>query len=143
MLNQYNNASGYFEFPSFSVVIFTLLLTLVLNTVIVLTYKFTFQEKRFPNRFFQEIVFSSTVTALVMMVVGENLALVFVALGAVFIIHFKAHIKNPRNIVFIFASYSIGVATGEFNYTIAVSGTFLFCYILVLLYYPVSENNNN
>ena len=143
MLNQYVNGSGYFEFPSFSVIIFTLLITLVLSTVIALTYKFTFKEPHFPNKLFQAIVLGSTVAALVMMVVGENLALGFVILGAVSITHFKAHIQNPRNALFIFASFSIGISAGKLSYDIAISGTIIFCYIVVLLYYSPPESNTN
>ena len=143
MLNQYINGSSYFEFPSFSVVIFTLLLTLVLSTVIALTYKFTFQEEHFPKKIFQSIALNSSIAALVMMAVGENQALGFAILGAISIVHFKALIRNSRNILLIFTSYSIGIATGEFSYVIAISGTTIFCYIVFLLYYVPLESNKN
>lgn len=143
MLNQYVNGSGHFEFPSFSVVIFTLLLTLVPSIAIALTYKYTFKEQHLPNKLFQAIVLGSPIAALVMMAVGENLALGFVILGAVSIIYFKVHIHNLRNNLFIFASFSIGMAAGEFSYDVVISGTIIFCYIVVLLYYPPPESNKN
>jgi uncharacterized membrane protein YhiD involved in acid resistance len=135
MLDQYLSSSGYFEFPSFSVAIFTILLAVVLSTIVALTYKLTYQEENFPNKFFQAIILASTVSAMVMMAVGDNLAVGFGVLGAVSIIRFRTLIRSPRNILFIFMSLSIGIATGVFGYAIAISGTMLFCIVVVLLYY--------
>lgn len=143
MFNQYLNELSHIEFPSFSVAILTILLALVLSTVIALTYKFTFQEEHFPNKLFQALVLSSTVAAMVMMVFSDNVAAGFAVLGAVFIIRFRALIRHPRNIIFIFASLSIGIATGEFSYAIAISGTTIFCYIVFLLYYSPFESDQN
>lgn len=135
MLDQYLSSNGYFQFPSFSVAVFTILLAMVLSTIIALTYKFTFNEENFPNKFFQAIVLSSTVSAMVMMAVGDNLAVGFGVLGAVSIIRFRTLIRSPRNIIFIFMSLSVGIATGVFGYAIAISGTILFCVAVALLYY--------
>ena len=144
MLHQYLSSSGYFEFPSFSVAVFTILLAMVLSTVIALTYRYTFREENFPNKFFQAIVLSSTVSAMVMMAVGDNLAVGFGVLGAVSIIRFRTLIRSPRNIIFIFMSLSVGIATGVFGYSIAISGTFLFCIAVVLLdYSPYGRLSNN
>lgn len=143
MLDQYLSSSGYFEFPSFSVAIFTILLAMVLSTIIALTYRYTFQEENFPNKFFQAIVLSSTVSAMVMMAVGDNLAVGFGVLGAVSIIRFRTLIRSPRNIIFIFMSLSVGIATGVFGYAIAISGTMLFCIAVVLLYFsPYGREGN-
>ena len=135
MVEQYISGSGYFEFPSFAVAIYTLLLAVVLSTVLALTYRFTFQGENFPNNFFQAIVLSSIVAAMVMMAVGDNLAVGFGVLGAVSIIRFRTLMRNPRNIIFIFAALSVGIATGVFGYAIAISGTSIFCVVVMLLYF--------
>lgn len=73
--------------------------------------------------------------AMVMMAVGDNLAVGFGVLGAVSIIRFRTLIRNPRNIIFIFASLSIGIATGVFGYAVAISGTVVFCLVVFLLHF--------
>ncbi|MCP4078236.1 MAG: hypothetical protein GY744_18880 [Gammaproteobacteria bacterium] len=128
------------EFPSFSVAILTVLLALVLSTGIALTYKFTFQKEHFPAKLFQTLVFSSTAAAIVMMLFSDNVVVGFAVLGAVLIIRYRALFRYPRNIIFIFASLSIGIATGKFSYAIAISGTTIFCYIMFLLYYTPFES---
>ena len=121
MFDQYISGTGFFEFPSFAVAIYSLLLAVVLSTILALTYRFTFHGENFPNNFFQAIVLSSTVSAMVMMAVGDNLAVGFGVLGAVSIIRFRTLMRNPRNIIFIFASLGVGIATGVFGYAIAIS----------------------
>ncbi|MEJ1337043.1 MAG: hypothetical protein RPV21_16345 [Candidatus Sedimenticola sp. (ex Thyasira tokunagai)] len=143
MFNQYLSGLSRIDPPSFSVAILTILLALVLSTIIALTYRFTFPEEHFPNKLFQALVLSSTVAAMVMMVFHDNVVVGFAVFGAVLIIRFRALIRHPRNIIFIFASLSIGIATGVFSYAIAISGTIIFCYIMFLLYYTPFESDQN
>ena len=135
MLEELFGRSQYYDFPSFEVAVYSLLLAFVLSTVIGLTYRLTFEGNRFPKHFFQAIVLSSTVTSMVIMAVGDNLAAGFGIIGAVAIIRFRTMVRDPRNIIFIFASLSVGIATGVYGYAIALSGTMIFCTVAVLLNY--------
>jgi len=125
--------SGYYEFPSFKLALFSLLLSFVLSTVIALTYRFTYKAKHLPNHFFQAIILSSIVTSMIMMAVGNNLAIGFGIIGAVAIIRFRTLIRDPRNIIFMFAGISVGIAAGVYGYSIAIAGTIIFCIVAVLL----------
>ncbi len=135
MLEELFGGSDYYAFPSFEVALFSLLLSFVLSTLIGLTYKFTYEDDRFPKHFFHAIVLSSTVSAMVIMAVGDNLAAGFGIIGAIAIIRFRTLIRDPRNIIFIFASLSVGIATGVYGYAIAVSGTLIFCIVAFLLHF--------
>lgn len=135
MIEKYITSAGYFELPSFAVAIFTILLAVFLSSIVAFTYRVTYQGESFPNNFFQAIVLSSIVAAMVMMAVGDNLAVGFGVLGAVSIIRFRTLIRNPRNIIFIFASLSIGIATGVFGYAVSISGTLIFCTVVFLLHF--------
>ena len=141
MNNQYLTGSGISDLPTFSIVIFTLLLALLLSTGIALTYKLAFQDENLPKQYLHSITLSAIISAAIMMIVGDNLAVGFALLTAIFITRFKALIKYPRITIFIFASLSVGIATGKFSYAIAISGTFLFCYIVVLLYCSPAEDD--
>jgi len=129
----FGEASGYYEYPSFELAVFSLLLAFVLSTIIALTYKFTYKGKILPNHFFQAIILSSIVTSMIMMAIGNNLAVGFGIIGAVAIIRFRTLIRDPRNIIFIFAGISVGIATGVYGYSIAVAGTIVYCIVAVLL----------
>ncbi len=125
----------YYDFPSFEVALFSLLLSFVLSAVIGLTYRLTFSGNSFPLHFFQAIVLSSMVSSMVIMAVGNNLAAGFGIIGAIAIIRFRTLVRDPRNIIFIFASLSVGIATGVYGYAIAIAGSLLFCVIAILLHY--------
>lgn len=143
MLEDLFGGNDYYAFPSFEVALYSLLLSFVLSTLIGLTYKFTYEDDRFPKHFFHAIVLSSTVSSMVIMAVGDNLAAGFGIIGAIAIIRFRTLIRDPRNIIFIFASLSVGIATGVYGYAIAVSGTLIFCIVAVLLHFsPFGPSHN-
>ncbi len=133
MLESFLEGTLYYDFPSFEVAIFSLLLSFVLSTFIALTYQWTYKGPGFPNSFFQAMVLSAVVTSMIMMAVGSNLAIGFGIIGAVAIIRFRTMIQNPRNIIFMFAAISIGIATGVYGYQIAIAGTIIFCAISFML----------
>lgn len=124
-----------YEYPSFKVALFSILLAFVLSGGIAYTYYLT-NRKLAPSRnFLQAMVLSSIVSCMVIMAVGNNVAAGFGILGAIAIVRFRVNIENPRNIIFIFATLSVGVATGVYGYSIALAGTVAFCIIVGLLYY--------
>lgn len=127
----------YYDFPSFEVALFSMLLAFLLSATVAMTYRFTFRGEDFPNHFFQSMVLSSTVSAMIIMAVGNNLAVGFGIIGAVAIIRFRTNIQNPRNIIFMFESLSIGIATGVYGYSIAMAGTAIFCLIAMVLHFSV------
>lgn len=133
--NLFEGESVYYEYPSFEVAIFSLLLAFVLSSVIAFTYKYTYKGKTLPNHFFQAIILSSIVTSMIMMAVGNNLAVGFGIIGAVSIIRFRTIIRDTRNIIFMFAGLSIGIATGVYGYSIAIAGTIIYCVVAALLSY--------
>ncbi len=135
LLNDFMGGTQYYDYPSFQVAIFSLLLALVLSTTIAFTYKLTLGRSHLSNGFFQAIVLSSLVTSMIMMAVGDNLAVGFGIIGAVAIIRFRTNIQNPRNIIFIFVALSVGIATGVYGYAVAIAGTGIFCITAFLLYW--------
>ncbi len=143
MLESFLEGVNYYDFPSLEVAIFSLLLAFTLSAAIALTFHFTFQGSHFPNYFFQAIVLSSIVTSMIIMSVGNNLAVGFGIIGAVAIIRFRTLVSDPRNIIFMFAGISVGITTGVYGYAVSVSGTILFCLVALMLRfsrYAKSEN---
>jgi uncharacterized membrane protein YhiD involved in acid resistance len=124
---------SFYEFPSFKVALFSLLLAFVLSSVIAFTYKWTYRGISYSGNFFQAMVLSSIATATVIMAVGNNVAVGFGIIGAIAIIRFRTRVNDPRNIIFIFASIGVGIAAGVYGYAIAVAGTLIFCAVAVML----------
>jgi uncharacterized membrane protein YhiD involved in acid resistance len=135
MLEGFFSGSGFYEFPSFEVAVFSLLLAFILSTVISVTYKLTYKGDVFPNHLFQAIILGAIVTCMIMMAVGDNFAVGFGIIGAVAIIRFRTLISDPRNIIFMFSGISIGIATGVYGYSIAIAGSIIFSLVAFLLSY--------
>ncbi|HLF34908.1 MAG TPA: DUF4956 domain-containing protein [Cyclobacteriaceae bacterium] len=125
----------YYELPSFETAVYSLLLSFVLSTLLALTYQITERGQGYSRNLFQAIVLGSMVTSMVLMAIGDSIARGLGILGAIAIIRFRARMNSPRNVIFIFAALSIGIATGVYGYRIAIAGTLSFCLVSFLLYF--------
>jgi uncharacterized membrane protein YhiD involved in acid resistance len=73
------------------------------------------------------------VVALLMLIVGSNIARAFTLVGALSIIRFRNALKETRDVGFIFATLAIGMACGTRFYMLAVFATIWIAGIIVLL----------
>ncbi|MBR9999383.1 MAG: DUF4956 domain-containing protein [Cyclobacteriaceae bacterium] len=125
----------YYEFPSFEVAIFAMLLSFILSTIIAFTYRFTCRGVHYSKDFFQAIVLIAIIAATIMMSIGDSLARGLGILGALAIIRFRFRFVNPKNIVFIFASLAIGISAGVYGFAIALAGTSIFSGVAFILFF--------
>ncbi len=126
---------SFYEFPSFKVAIFSLLLAFALSTIIAFTYRITYRGISYSGNFFQAMILSSIATSTIIMAVGNNIAVGFGIIGAIAIIRFRTRVNEPKNIIFILASIGVGIATGVYGYAIAVAGTLTFSAVAIMLYF--------
>lgn len=73
------------------------------------------------------------ITALVIMVIGNNLARAFGLVGAMSIIRFRTAVKDTQDIVFIFFALATGMAAGVGLRLVAFAGTIFIGLILLLM----------
>jgi uncharacterized membrane protein YhiD involved in acid resistance len=102
---------------------------------IAMTYDKTYRGLSYSRNFVQALVMGSIVAAMVMQAIGDNLARGLGMIGALAIIRFRTNFKDPRDIVFMFASLASGIACGVFGYIVAVIGTIGFCSTAIFLYF--------
>ena len=77
-----------------------------------------------------------------MMAIGNNLARGLGMMGALTIIRFRTNLKDPRDIIFIFASLATGMAAGVGAFSLAVVGVLGFCTAaFALLRTPLGTNS--
>lgn len=86
-------------------------------------YRITYQGPSYSPSFASSLVILAMLTAVVIMVIGNNLARAFGLVGAMSIIRFRTAIKDPQDIVYIFFSLASGMAAGAGLYLVAVIGT--------------------
>ena len=73
------------------------------------------------------------IAAVMVMVIGNNLARAFGLVGAMSIIRFRTAVKETQDIVFIFFGLCVGMAAGIGYYKIAFTGTIFIGIILFIL----------
>jgi len=126
--------------PSFYTVLITALFAFFLSSLICITYQVTTKSIYRKAHFLQSLALISIIAATVMQAIGDSLARGLGMLGALSIIRFRTVLDDPRNITFMFASLAAGIACGVFGFTIALTGTVVFCLAAVILRFsPLSK----
>jgi uncharacterized membrane protein YhiD involved in acid resistance len=110
-----------------------LVMALICGLTISLTYRLTSESLNYSPTFVRANVVLAMITALVIMVIGNNLARAFGLVGAMSIIRFRTAVKDVQDIVYIFFSLAAGMAAGVGLRGIALLGTLMICTILILL----------
>ena len=109
-----------------------MLFALVLGLFIFVIYKKTFSGIMYSTGFGMSLVGLSLVTTLVIMAVTSNVVLSLGMVGALSIVRFRAAIKEPMEIVFLFWSLAVGIVIGAGMIPLAVIGSVIIGVILVL-----------
>lgn len=123
-----------YEYPQLINITYSFLWAFVLASLIAITHKLTFTGEYYPKNFFQSLILGAVVTTLVMMAIGDSLARGLGVFGAMAIIRFRTRIDDPRDVLFLFAALSTGLAIGVYGFTISFVGSILFCLVAVLLH---------
>ena len=105
---------------------------LVLGLFIFVIYKKTFSGIMYSTGFAMSLVGLSLVTTLVIMAVTSNVVLSLGMVGALSIVRFRAAIKEPMEIVFLFWSLAVGIVIGAGMIPLAVIGSGIIGVILMI-----------
>jgi hypothetical protein len=115
--------------------IISIVLSLTLALVVKITYQNISRSLNDKQHFADIFVPLAIVTTLVITVVKFSLALSLGLVGALSIVRFRAAIKEPEELVFLFFVIGIGLANGANQFFIAIFTTFILCLILYLNFF--------
>lgn len=121
--------------PSIISIIYTVLVSFLLSSFIALVYEKTYNGLSYSRNFVQALILVSIVAGTIMQAMGDNPVRSLGILGALAIIRFRTVFKDPRDIIFMFASVGAGISCGVFGYGIAIVGTVAFCGAALVLYF--------
>ncbi|MCE5250848.1 DUF4956 domain-containing protein [bacterium] len=100
-----------------------LLIALICGFLISRFYRWTSKPSNNAKTFVNSLITLTMITAVVIIVIGNNLARAFGLVGAMSIIRFRTAVKDVQDIVFIFFSLAIGMASGIGLLMISLVGT--------------------
>ncbi len=107
-------------------------ISLIISLFIFIIYKKTLTGIMYSNGFALTLVGLSLVTTLVIMAVTSNVVLSLGMVGALSIVRFRAAIKEPVEIVFLFWSLAAGIVVGAGLIPLALIGSAVIGVILLL-----------
>ncbi len=118
---------------TFADVFIALSVTLLCALIILWTYKNTYQGVLYQQSFGVTLVLASLVTTSVIMVISGNLVLSLGMVGALSIVRFRAAVKDPLDIVFIFWAITVGIANGVAYWKVSFTTTILLMVVMILM----------
>jgi uncharacterized membrane protein YhiD involved in acid resistance len=130
---------GIFNFQDltaeFSILDVALVLTLsfLLSAFIGWIYKLSHRGASYTQSFVFTLVLVGMVVALVMTIIGSNIARAFTLVGALSIVRFRNAVKETRDVGFIFFTMAIGMAVGTRFYLLAVIATIVISLVILLM----------
>lgn len=105
---------------------------LVIGMFIFVVYKKTFNSVMYSTGFAMTLVGMTMVTTLVILAVTSNVVLSLGMVGALSIVRFRAAIKEPMEIVYLFWAVAVGIVIGAGMLPLAVIGSAIIGVILIL-----------
>lgn len=121
------------SYASTLAIVYGIALAFLLGVGIALMYNYTFRGLSYSKNFLHAIVLCPIVTTIAMQAIGDNLARGLGMMGAISLLRFRSSLKDPRDMFFLFAAMSLGVACGVHAYTIACIGALGFIIVLFVL----------
>ncbi len=114
-------------------VLANLLVALICGLMMSIVYRLTYRGPSYSVTFVNSLVLLSIIAAIVIMVIGNNIARAFGLVGAMSIIRFRTAIRDTMDLVFIFLALALGMACGVGLNIVAVTGTLLAGLVVIAL----------
>jgi len=134
-MNEVLQAFGSARALGLEQILCALLTSFVLSAAIAYIYRWTYQGLSYSRSFVHTLILASIVTTILIIAIGNNLARGLGILGTLAIVRFRTPIRDPRDIIFLFASLAIGIACGASVFHVAVIGMLFFCGVALFLHW--------
>jgi hypothetical protein len=106
---------------------------LLCGLVIYLVYRAFYRGAVYNESFAVLNVITCMTTAFIIMSISTNIVLSLGMVGALSIVRFRAAVKDPLDIGFLFLSIAAGLTSGAGLFPLAAIGTFVICVIYILM----------
>ena len=106
---------------------------LVSALIILLVYRFFYRGACFSANFSILLMMTSLVTTTIIMTISANLVLSLGMVGALSIVRFRAAVKDPLDVGFLFWSVAVGITCGAGLYLFSLTGTLFIALVYIVL----------
>lgn len=107
--------------------------SIILGIIISLSYMHTNRKDRFGSNFSVTLVMLPVIIAIIILLVGNNVARAFSLAGAFSIIRFRSAPGDPKDIAYIFFTLAVGLTCGMGYIAYSILFTFVLCATMLIL----------
>lgn len=111
----------------------SLLLAFGLTQAIAAVYVWTFRGMSYSQGLVHSIVLGSIIACTLMLAIGGSIAAGLGIAGGLAIVRFRTALRDPRDMMFVFAGLGAGIASGLGAHAAAICGAALFCFAVASL----------
>jgi len=115
-------------------VLLSFIFAFALSSIVALVYEKTFAGLSWSKGLVQSMILGSLISCLLMIAIGDNVARGIGIVGSLAVIRFRTNLRDPRDLIFLFASLGAGVAAGVQSYVAGTIGILFFSATSVILH---------
>ena len=120
---------------SFVQVVTAIILSILYSFIIAKVYLMVHRGYSYSKSYLHTMIMVSVTVALIMVIIGSEIARAFALVGAMSIIRFRNPVKDPRDVAFLFVTIAIGMACGVGFYMYATVFTFTIVILMLCMHY--------
>ena len=120
---------------SFVQVVTAIILSILYSFIIAKVYLLVHRGYSYSKSYLHTMIMVSVTVALIMVIIGSEIARAFALVGAMSIIRFRNPVKDPRDVAFLFVTIAIGMACGVGFYMYATVFTFTIVILMLCMHY--------
>ena len=112
---------------SFEAALFALIAAFLLGQLIASLYVWTYRGMSYTRSYVHAIAIGAVVACTIMLATSNNLAAGIGVAGSLSALRLRIALRDPQDMIFIFAGMAVGVACGLGAFAVAIAGTVVFC----------------
>ena len=142
LLTESMQQMGMIEALSIKTVCFAMLVAFICSIIIYAVYRFFYKGVSYSENFGTLLILLTMVTAFVIICISSNLVLSLGMVGALSIVRFRAAVKEPLDVGFLFLAIAAGLTAGARLYMIAILGTVIVSIVFIASYLVIGSKQS-
>ncbi len=122
-------SGGHGDPLTFQAALVALLVTYCLTQALAGVYIWTFRGMSYTTGLVHAIVLGGLVACTLMMAIGDSIAAGIGVAGGLALVRFRTALREPRDMMFVFAALGAGIAAGLQAFPVAIVGTLAFALV--------------
>lgn len=119
---------------SITTLVFSIILAGVMSLIVVWLYRFTHRGMVYDRTFLITLLLMGPIIAVIITVIGNNIALSIGLVGSLSIVRFRTVIKDSRDLIYLLWGIAIGLGFGTNNWLAIISSSAVIATIILLVH---------